>query len=68
MDDTKLHEGVGTLTYAKFGHLADKLSTAQKQHGRTYALLVAIKEGRVSLDQVTIIDGGWEVTPRTDDG
>ena len=61
MDETKLHEGVGTLTYAKFGHLADKLETAQKQHGRTYALLVAIKEGRVNLDEVTIIDGGWEV-------
>ena len=61
MDETKLHEGVGTLTYAKFGVLAEKLETAQKQHGRTYALLVALKEGRVNLDEVTIIDGGWEV-------
>ena len=63
MDETKLHEGIGTLTYAKFGHLADKLDSAVKQHGRTYALLVALKNKEVSLDQVTIIQGGWEVTP-----
>ena len=61
MDESKLHEGVGTLTYAKFGHLADKLDDAVKKHGRTYALLVALKSGEVDLDRVTIIKGGWEV-------
>ena len=68
MDDTTLHETVGKLTYAKFGHLADELTQAIKAHRHTYALVVALKAGKVSLEQVTIIDGGWEVTPRTDDG
>ncbi len=61
MDETKLHDGIGTLTYAKFGILADKIERERKLHQRTYALLVALKEGTVSLDKVTIIEGGWEV-------
>ena len=61
MDDTTLHETVGRLTYAKFGHLADELTRSIKAHRHTYALVVALKQGRVNLDEVTIIDGGWEV-------
>ncbi len=64
MDDTKLHEGVGRLTYAKFGHLADKLDEANGHLKKTYAVLVALKEGNITLDQVTIIEGGWEVEPK----
>lgn len=61
MDLSKMHETVGRLTYAKFGRIALELESSIKEHRRTYSLLRALKDGRVSLDSVTIIDGGWEV-------
>ena len=63
MDQSKLHETVGKLTYDKFGLIVTELEESVKDHRQTYALLRALKDGSVSMDQVTITDGGWEVTP-----
>ena len=61
MDHNNLHDSIGILTYAKFGQIADKLEESAKDHNRTYSVLVALKEGKLALDDVTIIDGGWEI-------
>ncbi len=61
MDQSDLHASVGQLTFAKFGQIVDKLEESATDHQRTYSLLIALKEGRIALDDVTIIDGGWEI-------
>ena len=61
MDQSNLHDSIGILTYAKFGKIADKLEQSASDHNRTYSVLVALKKGKLALDDVTIIDGGWEI-------
>ena len=61
MDETKLHDGVGPLTYAKLGKLTMMLEQSEQKHVRTYAVLVAIVRGKLSPSEVKIIPGGWEI-------
>ena len=61
IDESKLHDSIGRLTYAKFGLLQDEFGKAVDAHRRTYSLLKSLKKGSISLDSVTIIDGGWEI-------
>jgi hypothetical protein len=40
----------------------DRAAQVRLDYDKTLALLVALKSGAVTLDQVTLIDGGWSVT------
>lgn len=54
--------------YARIGRLVVMLDQEREDHRRTYALLKSIVEGKVSVERVKIIDGGWELLPEEKDG
>ena len=63
MNISKLFDAVGgKLTFSKLAMAVAAMEEAHALHARTFSLLRSIKDGTISIDQVTITDGGWEIT------
>ena len=41
----------------------DALASTNLNYGKTLALLRAMKAGEVDIDQVTMLDDGWQIMP-----
>lgn len=44
------------------------LAQIRADYAKTLVLLRVLKEGRVSLDDVTLVDGGWTVSAKPVEG
>lgn len=45
-------------------NLTDRLHRAEANYEKTLALLAALKSGEVSLQEVRLIQDGWQIAPK----
>lgn len=56
------------IMFAKLGKLVVLLDKANDDHRRTWALLKQVVEGKIPIERVKMLDGGWEILPEEKDG